>query len=32
MSRLLDRIQIWRDCFLGISDNFVNFWEESIEI
>ena len=27
MKRWLDRIQIWRDSFLGICDDLINFWE-----
>ena len=31
MAETLDRIQIWRDGSLGISDDLINFWEESIK-
>ena len=31
MKRWLDRIQIWRGGSLGISDDLINFWEESIK-
>ena len=30
MNGWLDCIQIWYDCFLGISDDLINFWDESI--
>ena len=31
MNHCLDCIQIWHSCSLGISDNLVNFWDESIK-
>ena len=31
MNRCLDCIQIWYDCSLGISDNLINFSDESIK-
>ena len=31
MKRWLDRIQICRGGSLGISDDLINFWEESIK-
>ena len=31
MKRWLDRIQIWRGGSLGISDDLITFWEESIK-
>ena len=31
MNCCLDSIQIWYDCSLGISDDVINFWDESIE-
>ena len=31
MNRWLDLIQIWYGCSLGISDDLINFWDESIE-
>ena len=31
MNHRLDRIQIWRDGSLGISDNLTNFWGKSIK-
>ena len=31
MNRWLNCIQIWYDCFLGISDYLINFWDESIK-
>ena len=31
MNGLLDCIQIWQSCSLGISNDLVNFWDESIE-
>ena len=31
MNRWLDCIQIWYGCFLGISDDLINFWDESIK-
>ena len=32
MNRLLDCIQIWYGCSLGISDDLIDFWNESIKI
>ena len=29
MNRCLDCIQIWYGCSLGISDDLINFWDES---
>ena len=31
MNRLLDCIHIWYSCSLGISDDLINFWDESIK-
>ena len=31
MNRCLDCIQIWHGCSLGISDDLLNFWGESIK-
>ena len=31
MNRCLDCIQIWYGCSLGISDDLINFWDESIK-
>ena len=31
MNRWLDRIHIWYGCSLGISDDLINFWDESIK-
>ena len=31
MNRCLDYNQIYYGCFLGISDDLVNFWDESIK-
>ena len=31
MSRCLDYIQIWYSYSLGISDDLINFWDESIK-
>ena len=31
MNRWLDCIQIWYGCSLGISDDLINFWDESIK-
>ena len=31
MNRWFDYIQIWYGCSLDISDNLINFWEESIK-
>ena len=31
MNRLLDRFQIWYGCSLGISDDLINLWDESIK-
>ena len=31
MNRWLDCIQIWYGCSLGISDDLITFWEESIK-
>ena len=31
MNRWLDCIQIWYGCSLGISDDLINFWHESIK-
>ena len=31
MNRRLDCIQIWCGCSLGISDDLINFWDESIK-
>ena len=31
MNRCLDCIQIWYGCYLGISDDLFNFWDESIK-
>ena len=31
MNRWLDCIQIWNGCSLGISDDQINFWDESIK-
>ena len=31
MNRWLDCIQIWYCCFLGISDDLINFWDDSIK-
>ena len=31
MNRCLDCIQIWHGCSLGISDNLITFWDESIK-
>ena len=31
MNDWLDCIQIWYGCSLGISDDFINFWDESIK-
>ena len=31
MNRCLDCIQIWYGCSLGISDDRINFWDESIK-
>ena len=31
MNRWLDCIQNWYGCFLGISDDLIKFWDESIE-
>ena len=31
MNRLLDCIQIWYGCSLGISDDLINFLDESIK-
>ena len=31
MNRCLDCIQIWYGCYLGISDDLLNFRDESIE-
>ena len=31
MNRWLDCIQIWYCCSLGISDDLINFWDESIK-
>ena len=31
MNRSLDCIQIWYGCSLGISDDLINFWDESIK-
>ena len=31
MNRWLDCIQIWYGCSLGISDDPINFWHESIK-
>ena len=31
MSRCLDCIQIWYGCSLGISDDLIDFWDESIK-
>ena len=31
MNQWFDRIQIWYDCSLGISDDLIKFWDESIE-
>ena len=30
MNRWLDGIQIWYGCSLGISDDLITFWDESI--
>ena len=31
MSHRLDCIQIWYDCSPGISDDLINFWDESFK-
>ena len=31
MNRWLDCVQIWYGCYLGISDNLINFWDKSIK-
>ena len=31
MHRWLDCFQIWYGCSLGISDDLINFWDESIK-
>ena len=31
MNRCLDCFQIWYDCSLAISDDLINFFDESIE-
>ena len=31
MNRWLDCIWIWYGCDLGISDDLINFWDESIK-
>ena len=31
MNRWLDCIQIWYGCSLGIFDDLINFWNESIK-
>ena len=31
MNRCLDCIEIWYDCLLGISDDLINFSDESIK-
>ena len=31
MNRWLDCIQIWYGCSLGISNDLINFWDESIK-
>ena len=31
MNRWLDCIQIWYGCSLGISDDLIHFWDESIK-
>ena len=31
MNRCLDCIQIWYGCSLGISDDLITFWDESIK-
>ena len=31
MNRWLDCIQIWYHCSLVISDDLINFWDESIK-
>ena len=31
MNRWLYFIQIWHGCSLGISDDLINFWDESIK-
>ena len=31
MDRWLDCIQIWYGCSLGISDDMINFWDNSIK-
>ena len=31
MNRRLDCIQIWYGCSLGMSDDLITFWEESIK-
>ena len=31
MNHWFDCIQIWYGCSLGISDDLINFWDESIE-
>ena len=31
MNRWLDYIQIWYGCSLDISDDLINFWDESIK-
>ena len=31
MNRWLDCIQIWYGCFLGTSEDLINFWDGSIK-
>ena len=31
MNRCLDCIQIWYVCYLGISNDLIYFWDESIK-
>ena len=31
MNGWLDYIQVWNGCSLGISDDLINFWNESIK-
>ena len=31
MNCLLDCIQIWYACSLGISDDLINFWDETLK-
>ena len=31
MNRLLDCIQIWYGCSLGIFDDLINFWDQPIK-